>query len=147
MDVQSSIYTGIRTPPWSGRVRSWNGYLAIARGPVKTKASRASMWLRVLGQRIWQLRERIRLAGALSRGGGDLRWHDQPTISTYDRTHVIYAEIPMDGAHSAYIGETSKSAWARRVDRLSKVRGQQVQLVSDSPLLRCTCIGRALTQP
>ena len=119
--MQSSIYTGIRTPPWSSRVRSWNRYLAIARGPVKMKASRASMWLR-MGQRIWKLREQIRLAGALSRGGEDLRWHDQPTISSYDRTHVIYAEIPMDGGHSFYIGETSKSAWARRMDRLTKVR-------------------------
>eukprot|EP00966_Prymnesium_polylepis_P274690 6346467-Prymnesium_polylepis.1 len=64
--LQTQHYTGVRSPPWAAKVRSWNRFVAVMKAPERPASSR---WLRY-GKHIWAVRERLRQGAALMRGPG-----------------------------------------------------------------------------
>ena len=103
--LQSTYFAGTCHPPSHPKVRMWNVFVQVTQElPMATRG------VLPRGRQLWALRQRV-ATGVVARPL--LTWAAQPSVLSYDTTHVVYAMVPKRGDNRLYVGISAMGAWAR----------------------------------
>ena len=109
--LQSTYFAGTCHPPSHPKVRMWNVFVQVTQElPMATRG------VLPRGRQLWALRQRV-ATGVVARPL--LTWAAQPSVLSYDTTHVVYAMVPKRGDNRLYVGISAMGAWARFQSRIN----------------------------